>query len=424
MRSNGFVRIFVATVIAGIAGYAITWLAARALGPAVYADFAAFWSFLYLVVGALSGLQQEGARAAAPVSRTAAASSHTAGRRSTRFMPFARVVAVITLVVVGIVGALLAPRLFSHGGAALVLPLALGTAVYVLVAASLGLLYGIELWRPLSLMIVADVVVRLAALCVVLAFGGGLVALGWATVAPYPLTLVVLWLTVAPRLREAQRLDLSAAQLSWNAVRTVGAAAATAVLVSGFPVVLTSFSAGAPRAVLGALILAITLTRAPLVVSSLALQSYLVVFFKARLDTLARAVAVIVAAICALTAVLSALVGLLGPVLLDVLFGAGYRLDGGYLAILTASSAPTALLAITGSAVLARSRHSLYVSGWAVGALAALALLALPLPLETRAVVALTVGPLLGVAVHLVGSIMPALGRRPGRGSATERVTG
>lgn len=339
-------------------------------------------------------------------------------------MPFAGVVAVITLVVVGIVGALLAPRLFSHGGAALVLPLALGTAVYVLVAASLGLLYGIELWRPLSLMIVADVVVRLAALCVVLAFGGGLVALGWATVVPYPLTLVVLWLTVAPRLREAQRLDLSAAQLSWNAVRTVGAAAATAVLVSGFPVVLTSFSAGAPRAVLGALILAITLTRAPLVVSSLALQSYLVVFFKARLDTLARAVAVIVAAICALTAVLSALVGLLGPVLLDVLFGAGYRLEGGYLAILTASSAPTALLAITGSAVLARSRHSLYVSGWAVGALAALALLALPLPLETRAVVALTVGPLLGVAMHLVGSIMPALGRRPGRGSATERVTG
>jgi O-antigen/teichoic acid export membrane protein len=399
MRSNGFLRILAATLIAGVGGYAITWVAARELGPAAYADFASYWSFLYLVVGALSGVQQEAARASALDERVPDVVPRS------RLMRFAAVVALITAVVVGIVALLLAHQLFHHGGVALVFPLALGTALYVPVSASLGLLYGIELWRPLSLMIVSDVVLRLAGIVIALALGGGVVALGWASVIPYPLTLVVLWLFVHRRLRPAQRLALSYPELSWNAARTVGAAAATAVLVSGFPVVLTAVAGSTSRAVLGALILAITLTRAPLVVSSLALQSYLVVVFKARTERLARFVGLVSGAIVLLTVILAAVVGWLGPLLLRLLFGAGYQLGGGFLAVLTASSAPTALLAITGSAVLARSRHSLYVAGWVIGAAAALTALALPLSLDARAVTALTVGPLLGVVVHLVGSL-------------------
>jgi O-antigen/teichoic acid export membrane protein len=390
-------------LIAGVGGYAITWVAARELGPSAYADFATFWSFLYLVVGALSGVQQETARASAVGQYERAGSS-----RST-LMRFAAIVAVITVVVVGNVALALGHQLFRHGGAALVLPLALGTGLYVPVSASLGLLYGVELWRPLSLMIVSDVVLRLAGIGIALALGGGVAALGWASVIPYPLTLAVLWLFVGKRLRVAQRLNLRYTELSWNTARTVGAAAATAVLVSGFPVVLTSVAGGTSRAVLGALILAITLTRAPLVVSSLALQSYLVVVFKARTERLARFVAVVSVAIIALTAVLSAAVAWLGPTLLRLLFGAGYQLDAAFLAVLTASSAPTALLAITGSAVLARGRHTLYVTGWVFGAAAALAALALPLPIDARAVTALAAGPMLGVIVHLIGSFS----RRP-----------
>ena len=49
----------VATMIAGIAAYVVTWLVPRQVGFAGYTVFAVFWSFMYLVVGTLGGIQQE-----------------------------------------------------------------------------------------------------------------------------------------------------------------------------------------------------------------------------------------------------------------------------------------------------------------------------------------------------------------------------
>ena len=57
-----------------------------------------------------------------------------------------------------------------------------------------------------------------------------------------------------------------------------------------------------------------------------------------------------------------------------------------------------AVLTITGAAAVAAALHRAYSLGWVCATVAAAALLLLPLALETRTVVALVCGPLVGIA--------------------------
>jgi O-antigen/teichoic acid export membrane protein len=96
------------------------------------------------------------------------------------------------------------------------------------------------------------------------------------------------------------------------------------------------------------------------------------------------------------------LAGVVGPWLLRVAFGAQYDASGVLLAWLTAAAVAIAMLTLTGAATVAAALHRAYALGW-VGATAASALLLLlPSALETRTVVALFCGPLVGIVVHLV----------------------
>jgi len=61
---SGPISILIATAVGGGAGYLLTILVGVRLGAEGYAPFAIFWSTLYLVIGALAGIQQEVARAA------------------------------------------------------------------------------------------------------------------------------------------------------------------------------------------------------------------------------------------------------------------------------------------------------------------------------------------------------------------------
>lgn len=62
-RVPGLALIIVATAVAGLAGYFITWLVPRVICFSAYAVYAVFWSFLFLVVSTLPGVQQEITRA-------------------------------------------------------------------------------------------------------------------------------------------------------------------------------------------------------------------------------------------------------------------------------------------------------------------------------------------------------------------------
>ena len=93
---------------------------------------------------------------------------------------------------------------------------------------------------------------------------------------------------------------------------------------------------------------------------------------------------------------------LVGPWLLRVAFGPQYHAGGALLAWLTAAAVAIAMLTLTGAATVAAALHRAYALGWVGATVAAALLLLLPLPLETRTVVALLCGPLVGIGVHLV----------------------
>jgi hypothetical protein len=86
---------------------------------------------------------------------------------------------------------------------------------------------------------------------------------------------------------------------------------------------------------------------------------------------------------------------------LRVAFGPEYQTSGALLAWLTAGAVSIAILTLTGSATVAAALHRAYSVGWVAATVAAALLLTLPLNLETRTVVALLCGPLVGIAAHL-----------------------
>jgi O-antigen/teichoic acid export membrane protein len=174
----------------------------------------------------------------------------------------------------------------------------------------------------------------------------------------------------------------------------------------GFPVLLKATSAqlGAEG---GVVILAVTLTRAPLLVPLTAMQGNLIAHFvDERTDRLRALVApaMLVGAIGAVGVVAA---GLLGPWLLRVGFGAGYHASSGLLAWLTAAAVAIAMLTLTGAATVAAALHRAYALGWVCATVAATSLLLLPLPLQTRTVIGLLCGPLVGIAVHLAALARP-----------------
>ena len=157
------------------------------------------------------------------------------------------------------------------------------------------------------------------------------------------------------------------------------------------------------------MILAVTLTRAPLLVPLTAMQGNLIAHFVDQRTERLRA--------------------LVAPAAVVAGLGAGGR--GGRRDVRTVAAAGgvrrgvprrrrVAGLAdggghrdraadVDGAATVAAALHRAYSAGWVSATVASMLLLLLPLGLETRTVIALLCGPLVGIAVHL-GAL--ARGRR------------
>jgi O-antigen/teichoic acid export membrane protein len=397
--------ILIATAIAGVIGYLITWLVPRAIGFADYSVYAIYWSFLFLVVSALSGIQQEVTRATSP-SRPGAAHSRSP-------VPFFAIGTALVVFggVVATAPAWMALE-FPGQGWSLVWPLATGVSFYVLVAVISGSLYGVRAWPQLFWMISSDAIIRLVGIVFVLAFSHNVVLLAWMVAVPFPAVVILLWPWVRRSLVSRTHLDVDIRKLAWNVCRTILAAASMGLMVSGFPFLLGLTASNAPKTQLGLLILAITLTRAPLIVVVMALQSYLVVFFRTRGESLRPLLGRGLALIGIVDLVLAVAALLAGPPVFSVLFPTEPVPTGWLLAVLVASSGLVAALCVSGPAVLSRGRHGVYGGGWAAAALATIVCILLPLDLEARCILALLAGPLTGLAVHIPFLLGPSTRHR------------
>jgi hypothetical protein len=393
---NGFILIVAATGLVGIAGYLITVWVPNLIGFGPYATFAVFWAFTFLVAAALTGIQQEitrGTQAREPGDTTRAGQ---AGR-------FALLAAIAVLVAVLGTAPLWQAAVFPEHGWALVIPLAVGAAAYVPLAVLAGSLYGVGHWKALFALISLEGLLRLVLVILAAYLQPDAAVFAWAIALPFPVAVLVVWPFARARIVGKTRLDVSLPQLTWNVSRTIVAATAMGLMISGFPLVLQLTSPGQPEGLMGLVIAAATLTRAPLIVVGMALQSFLIVFFRARAARFWRTLLLLEAAVLAIGAVLAVAGYLLGPAVFAFAFPKEPEVPSNWLiATFVLSSALVGALCVSAPAVLSRNAHTAFSAGWIVAAATTVLCLLLPLDFVEKTVLALLVGPVAGVLVHAI----------------------
>lgn len=392
--------ILLSTAVAGLLGYVIQVAAPRLLDDASYVAFSVMWSTVYLCVAAMSGVQQEVARASRP------STDHTPNTVLRRFTLSA--IAVILAVAVAVAAWLAATTLPLR-----FLPLAAVLSIafvgYLVNAVLSGVLYGVQLWRGVALITSLDAIVRVVLLTVAFALGADPLWLGLGIALPFGLSFVLAWLVVRRGVVGRFALDVGFGALSRNVLSTVGAAACSGVMISGLPLLIGATSSSIPAATMGALLMAINLTRAPIVVPVVAMQSYLIsAVFRDRDSVSPRRLFGLLGTALIVMAALSAGAYALGPWLIDLISAGSFRIDAPVISVVVFSAGLVALLCVTGPALVARGGHIANVAGWALAASSTVACLALPVDFTARALIGLTVPAVVGLIAHIVALLSRA----------------
>lgn len=395
-------RVGTATAVTALCGYAVIYLAARDLAPSGFSIFGVFWGAFGLVTGAANGLLQETTREVRSTPYISDLAALPApGEPRTHPMRVALLVGIAAAVLIAGSSPLWSGRVFVEARLLSVALLSVGLAGFCVHATLLGMLAGTNQWTRYGALMVTDAVIRVLVAAATVALGWRLVGFLWATVAGAVAWLILLMASPATRATARLLTPGGTATFLRGAAHSITAAGASAILVMGFPVLLklTSAELGAQG---GVIILAVTLTRAPLLVPLTAMQGNLIAHFVDERSDRIRALLAPAGIVGAIGAVGVAAAGVLGPWLLRVAFGPQYHASSALLAWLTAAAVAIAMLTLTGAAAVAAALHRAYSLGWVGATVASGLLLLLPLSLQTRTVVGLLCGPVVGIGVHLL----------------------
>ncbi|MCR1980968.1 hypothetical protein NSA53_01775 [Cellulosimicrobium cellulans] len=400
-------RITAASAAGALAGYVVLAIAARSLTLEENALFVTFWAALFTTYGVLTGVGTETARGVAQATLDDAPRA-----RAPRVAVTAAIVAATVLVVLASTAGLWGGAVFGPGHVSLAFVVALSASAYAVEASLLGALSGRGGWDAYAGVIALEALGRVAVVAVVSLWLSGVVALAAAAGAAAAAWVLMLALSPASRAALRARVDARTRAFLGRAAVAAVASGASAVLLVGFPVLTSLTTSPAVYATAAPLMLAISLTRAPIMVPLTSFQSVIVAHFVREKNGAGRLFLRVTGALLLAGVVGGALAFLVGPPLMQVLFGADYRVGGLELAAMTFASAGTALLTISGALCQALKRHGVFVAGWLVALAVSLAVLVSGLDMSARVVTALLVGPYCGLVVHLV-ALRGALVRRP-----------
>lgn len=393
-----------ASAIGALSNFVLMFIAARALSDADNAEFLVFWSLLTGMFGVVVGVQQETTRAVGSVVAAPASARD-------RFLPAGLTVGAGVALLIALAWPVLSGTLLARSSAVAVPLLVVATLLQVTYVSLIGALAGHGHWDGYAGLLTAETVLRMTLI--------GVVALAWPTLASFELAAaggvlvlaaaVVFWpraraTLTGPSDRPRRRLTIN---YTWAALST----SATAVLITGFPAIMKATNLHADPTELAALILTVSLTRAPIMMPLTTFQGVAVKAFLARRDAPVRAALMPIGALLTLGMVGAGAAWLLGPWFLT-LFKPEYQVAGWVFAALTLSSAFMAALTLFGTLALTMDAHAVFAAGWIVASVTAVAILLLDAPLAIITTAALAVAPLLGSLVFVVFLALRA--RRPG----------
>lgn len=407
------------SVLAAASTLVVTMIAQRALTGSELTEFLLFWSALFTVTGIITGLQPEITRAVGTARTYAAAdgvaSAHPAPQGA-RVVTVAAALGAVAGALVLVSSPLWAGQQIPHSAAVGVTVMAVGVFLYALQATISGVAAGEDRWYLFATVGGLESAGRLLLMLAVALFIPSLAGLEVVTVIPMGLWLILALVTFSGRRLWVARADVPAGRLMVNILWSFLSSAAAAMLMMGFPNVLkASGAAESEPVVLGTLILAISITRSPIMIP---LQAFQGVAVSAFLKQRHRPVAAFIkpaAAVVAVGAVGALAAYLVGPLLFRLIYPPAAGTESAYeaaasglsLGALVFASALLALMTLSGNMALAVNQHRIYLAGWVVAAVVTLGLaFLLPAPLVPRAVVALVVGPVCGFVVHMVGVSM------------------
>lgn len=400
------------SLLAAVSTLVVTMIAQRALNGSELTEFLLFWAALFTVTGIITGIQPEITRAVG-TARTQTVSADGSAPQGTRVVTVTAALGAIAGALVLVSSPLWAGQQIPHSAAVGVTVMAVGVFLYALQATMSGVTAGEDRWYLFAAVGGLESAGRL-----ILMFGAALMipslaGLEAATVVPMGLWLILALVTVSGRRLWIACADVPARRLTTNILWSFLSSAAAAVLMMGFPNVLkASGAAESEPVVLGTLILAISITRSPIMIP---LQAFQGVAVSAFLKQRHRPVAAFIkpaAAVVAVGAVGALAAYLLGPLLFRLIYPPAAGAESAYeaaasgitLGALVFASALLALMTLSGNMALAVNQHRIYLAGWVVAAAVTLSLAFLiPAPLVPRAIVALAVGPVCGFVVHMVG---------------------
>lgn len=415
------------SLLAAVSTLLVTMIAQRALNGSELTEFLLFWAALFTVTGIITGIQPEITRAVGTARTRAVADRALANRAASGGVastegsaPQGARVVTVTAALGAIAGALVlvssplwAGQQIPHSAAVGVTVMAVGVFLYALQATMSGVTAGEDRWYLFAAVGGLESAGRLILMLASALMIPSLAGLEVATVVPMGLWLILAFVTVSGRRLWVARADVPARRLSLNILWSFLSSAAAAVLMMGFPNVLKASGAAASEPiVLGTLILAISITRSPIMIP---LQAFQGVAVSAFLKQRHRPVAAFIkpaAAVVAVGAVGALAAYLVGPLLFRLIYPPAAGAESAYeaaasgitLGALVFVSALLALMTLSGNMALAVNQHRIYLAGWVVAAAVTLSLAFLvPAPLVPRAIVALAVGPVCGFVVHMVG---------------------
>ncbi len=401
LTARGATGVGVASIVSAISANAVLLVVARALDPVANADFLVFWALLFACFGVLGGVQNEATRAV----RVARTTPPGAGSRA-RVLPVALLIGATLGAVLLVTAPAWAQSLFGSHAAILTVTLTLAVIAFSGHSAVAGALSGAGAWPVYARLVGTEAVVRFLLVGAVALVGVRLVGVEIASAGA-----AATWIgffALSSRARAAQHADADVDTRDYlrRTAQAMLASAASAALLVGFPVLLRLTTPTQEFALAAPLILAVSMTRAPLIMPLTAYQGVAITHFLSRRHEGVKPLARIGGAILGVGLIGAILAAALGPWIMRTLFGAAYDVNGLLLGALTGAAALLAVLTLTGAAVLALDRHRAYAAGWGLATLTTCSVLLLPLDLEPRVVLALALGPLVGIAVHAV-----ALGR-------------